>query len=351
MPSILLGHDGVLERLRAAIARGRLGHAYLFAGPSGVGKRRVARLLAQSLLCERAAPPELRPCNACAACALVDAGAHPDLTEASKPADRHELPISLVQDLCRRLSLKPARGSWKIVVLDDADLLSEEAANCFLKTLEEPPQGSLLILVATSVETQLPTIVSRCQLASFSLLSDAHVAQALLAHRIVADPAEASRLARLASGSVGDACELASEEWRGVRERLLDGLAALPENAGALAQSLQSFVEEAGKDAAPRRARARQLVRLAANFLRAALIAGQTGRFPDDDADRGRAALLLERASPLVLADLIDRCLEADYHIGRFVQLALAVDGWIDDLAQILSGEYVPMIHAADRGY
>src|SRR5207248_2092828 len=100
----------------------------------------------------------LAACDACDACRDVESGTHPDYFRAGRPDDALELPIEVVRELCRGLGLKPARGSRKIAVLDDADDLNAYAANSFLKTLEEPPPGSVLILVGTSSDRQLSTI-------------------------------------------------------------------------------------------------------------------------------------------------------------------------------------------------
>src|SRR5206468_10450511 len=145
----------------------------------------------------------LEACDHCAACKLVDAGTHPDLQIAGRPPDKSEVPVEMVRGLARGLDLKPARGRGRIVIIDDADDLNEESANCFLKTLEEPPPGALLILIGTSAERQLPTIVSRCQVVRFAPLPDTVVAELLRAVGIDEDLIE--RLVKLGGGSPGTA--------------------------------------------------------------------------------------------------------------------------------------------------
>src|SRR5262249_17651493 len=143
------GHEALVQGFTQAWRRGRLAHGYLFSGPPGVGKRLFADELAKALLCE--APPacRLEACDRCAACTLVAAGTHPDFFAVSRPEDTNEIPIAVMRELCRGLTLKTARGRGKVAVLDDADDLNEESANCFLKTLEEPPPRSVFILVGT----------------------------------------------------------------------------------------------------------------------------------------------------------------------------------------------------------
>lgn len=340
----VVGHENVLRQARRALERGRLGHAFLFVGPEGVGKRRVARHIAQGLLCETRPAHLLDPCGQCAGCRQVQTDSHPDYFEVAKPADKNELPIPVIQDLCGRLSLKPARGGNKVAILDDADYLNEEAANAFLKTLEEPPPASILILLATSAEAQLATIVSRCQVLRFRELSDAAITGLLIQLGVTADRAEAARLAVLGGGSVGQAVELAAPEWRAIHERLSTDLRRLPHSSLELTQELQRFIEEAGKEAAPRRARARQVVRLAAHHLSDVLSAA-VGGAEDDTLGKRLFGTEVEHALDPIM-DMIDRCLAADYEIGRFLHLTLLVDCWMDDLAQIATGNYVPVLGA-----
>ena len=187
----LRGHDRVVESLRAAAREGRFPHALFFAGPDGIGKLAFARKLAQTLLCETRPETDLDPCGHCPACLQVDAGTHPDFYEAGKPEDKHELPISVIRDLCDQFGLKPARGLHKVAILNDADDLNDEASNAFLKTLEEPPPGAVLILIGTSAELQKETIISRCSLVRFDPLPEAEIAALLLEKGIARDAADA----------------------------------------------------------------------------------------------------------------------------------------------------------------
>src|SRR5436190_725742 len=197
------GHDALVRAFQRVIRRGRLAHAYLFTGPQGVGKKLFATELAKTLLCE-ATESRLEACDVCPSCVQVEAGTHPDFLCVGRPEDALEFPIDVMRDLCQRFSLKSARGRGKVVVLDDADDLNRESANCFLKTLEEPPPRSVLVLIGSSPDRQLPTIVSRCQVIRFAPLQPEAVSELLQAQGMD-DPALRERLARLSGGSVGRA--------------------------------------------------------------------------------------------------------------------------------------------------
>src|SRR5688500_15969366 len=168
------GHDGIVARFRRALEQGRLASTFLFVGPPGVGKRSFALALAKSLLCERRDEALLDPCGICPSCVQVEAGMHPDLYVLGLPEGKSSIPIKLLigeeetrmrEGLCYDISLKPFMGNRKVAIIDDADFLNRrEVANCLLKTLEEPPPKSVIILVGTSEGKQLPTIRSRAQL-------------------------------------------------------------------------------------------------------------------------------------------------------------------------------------------
>jgi DNA polymerase-3 subunit delta' len=329
------GHDALIEGFRRVVQRGRLAHAYLFTGPAGVGKRLFATELARALLCERPSGL-LHACDRCAACVQVSAGTHPDYHLAARPPEAHEFPIDLMRQVCAAFALKPARGHGKVVVLDDADDLNAESANCFLKTLEEPPPGSVLILVGSSAERQLPTIVSRCQVVRFAPLS-AELLRALLAANGIADAAVQDRLVRLAGGSPGVALALADPALWEFRTSFLSGLMAPPLDAPALARAWTQFVEAAGKESAAQRQRARVVLRLLIDFLDDVLTVSQGGaarRTGVEDASAVRA--LASRLQAEQVLALLERCLEADQHLERNMVLALVLEALLDALAQMI---------------
>ena len=285
------GHDRVVESLRNSLRQGRFPHALLFVGPEGIGKRTFAASW-RKRCCARLAPTpsSTRAGRARAACRSL-AGTHPDFIEAAKPEDKHELPISVIRDLCDQFALKPARGRHKVAILDDADDLNEEASNAFLKTLEEPPPGAVLILIGTSPELQLETIVSRCQVVRFDPLARVGDRRLAASNKGIAqDAADAARLAALGEGSVSRAIGLADAELERFRRSLIDEMAGEHGfDPPALAHRLQAHIKQAGKESVDQRRRASLLIGELARFFRGVLwqTAGLAPPCPDP-ADRRR---------------------------------------------------------------
>ena len=240
-----------------------------------------------------------------------------------------------MRELCQHFSLKAARGRGKVVVIDDADDLNDESANCFLKTLEEPPPGSVLILIGSSTDRQKPTIVSRCQVPRFRPLPAETVAELLQANG-VDDPAMREVLSRLSGGSTGQALALADPELWKFRRTLLQGLTRPRFDSIALAKAWVEFVQEAGKEAVHQRRRARLVLRLLIDFLREALVLGLNGEGRAGGQDRPLLEALTSRANADQITVMLERCLEADFQIERNVGTALVLEALVDALAQRL---------------
>jgi DNA polymerase-3 subunit delta' len=327
------GHDHLIEGFARVVARGRLAHGYLFAGPVGVGKRLFATELGRALLCETP-PGPLTACDVCSSCVQIDAGSHPDFITAARPPEKGEFPIDLMRALCANFSLKSARGRGKVIVIDDVDDLNDESANCFLKTLEEPPAGALLILIGTSPQRQLPTILSRVQVVRFAPLSESLV-RGILPKLGIEDSTQFARLARLSGGSPGLALTLSDPAIWAFRQSLLAGLTGRHVDPVALNKEWLAFVEEAGKESAGRRRRAQVALRLVIDFLDDALSVAEGGeprRTGPEDAARVREVAARLGGEALLL--LLDRCLEADEQIDRDMGIALVLEALLDSLAQ-----------------
>jgi DNA polymerase-3 subunit delta' len=342
----IIGHDTVVEQFRRALKRGRLASSFLFAGPAGIGKRSFAIKLAQGLLCEKHPEEALDPCEHCPACVQVIAGSHPDFLLISKPSDKSFIPLELLvgdkehrrrEGLCHHVALKPQMGGRKIAVIDDADYLNAEGANALLKTLEEPPPRSVLILIGTSPAKQLPTIRSRCQLIRFQPLDADVVAQLLPEQGIVEDPAEARRLAQYSEGSIQRAGELADPELWNFRNTLYQRLAAETLDSVTLSRMTAKFVEEAGKDAAPRRRRLHQVIAFATDFYRQ-LLRAANGAAQSEDAEIDRfigEALKRQSFDLEKTVARLERCLETDQLIDRNANQSTLIESWLDGLGAI----------------
>src|SRR5215203_4285149 len=163
----LVGQEHIVRTLQNAVRLNKVAHAYLFSGPRGTGKTTTARVLAKAINCLQD-DPSLRPCNACANCLAINAGASPDIVEIDAASNRG---IDDIRDLRERVRYAPAQLRSKVYIIDESHQITGAAANAFLKTLEEPPAHTKFILATTDPEQLLPTIVSRCQRFDFKRIS------------------------------------------------------------------------------------------------------------------------------------------------------------------------------------
>ncbi len=348
--SRIQGHDHWIDAFARVRERNRLAHAYLFVGPAGVGKRLFARELAKSIFCETPAPAtsNYSSCDRCDACVQIEAGTHPDFFAVAKPEDANEFPIEIMRELCMNFGLKSASGKGKVAILDDADDLNDASANCFLKTLEEPPQGSMFILLGTSSQQQLATIVSRCHVVRFSPLAPTLVAE-LLQKRGVDAPL-IRRLVRLSQGSPGRAFELAEPELWSFRETFLRTLAKPGFDPVGLAKQFIEFAEDAGKETSLHRRRALQAITLVVeSFQDARLLRLGTEPTGIDESDRPLLEALAGRLGDEKYSFLIERFLQTEEHLNRYIQLGLVLEGLVDGVGQILDAGIVPASLATRR--
>ncbi|MBN1282607.1 MAG: DNA polymerase III subunit delta' [Proteobacteria bacterium] len=214
MWSKIVGHKRQIEELRRSLESARLPNAYVFAGPAGVGKRLAADAFAAALLCPEAPSRGHDACGECLSCRKLASGNHPDFfllePEESERGAVTSIKTDPVRELMQRLIFKPLEAQAKVAIIDGADRLMPQAANSLLKTLEEPPERTHFILVTPLPHRLLPTIRSRCRLVAFSPLGEEELAAALVRRRSM-EPAEATRIARLAGGSMGLALRLEPE--------------------------------------------------------------------------------------------------------------------------------------------
>ncbi len=211
------GLDRVVEDFRrAAVTRPR--HAYILSGPDHVGKRTLAFEFAHALVCQSPPAPGV-PCGACSRCRRVTRGVHPDVTFANLETQTNRdrgtsknmsLNIGTVREVSSSVALRPAEGEWRIAIVDDVETMQETAQEAFLKTLEEPPSYTIILLLTTDADLLLPTIRSRCVTVSLQPASNAIVKQALEAGGL--SGARAAAIADASDGRVGWAFLAANDE-------------------------------------------------------------------------------------------------------------------------------------------
>lgn len=206
----VVGQTRTVATLRAAVAHGRLTHAYLFSGPRGTGKTSVARILAQAVNCEN--PQAGEPCGQCSSCLAAGEGRHLDIIEVDAASNRG---IDEIRDIKERLAHQPVMGRVKTYIIDEVHMLTAEAFNALLKTLEEPPEHVMFILATTEPQKLPATVVSRCQRYEFERLSTPviarHLGQVLDQEGIEYQLEALEILADGADGALRDALSLADQ--------------------------------------------------------------------------------------------------------------------------------------------
>jgi len=197
--------EAIAARLRAALRLGRVVHAYLFAGPRGVGKKKMARELSKALVCARGGD---EACDACRDCRRVEEGNHPDVRWIAP--EGASLRIEQIRELKREAAYRTLEARQKVVVLERADTLTAQAANSLLKFLEEPPVPTVVVLLTENAHSLLPTIRSRCQLITFPPLDAEWVAARLTREGV---PAGQARLAAHLAPGLDAARQICQSEW------------------------------------------------------------------------------------------------------------------------------------------
>ena len=328
----LIGNRHLIDWFQNAISANRFGGSLLFVGPPGIGKRSTASLLARTLMCNNNRPAEMLPCGSCEACAQVNAETHPDVLRVRKPDDKTVIPLELLigrpevrmqEGFCRDVKLSPFCGRRKVAIIEDADDLNEEGANCLLKTLEEPPSDAVIILVGTSEQKQLPTIRSRCQVIRFAPLSDDDACRLIRqVHHVDATESQIAVSVRVAGGDIPSALRLLDENSQRFREALVGVLSDGHPDPVAVRRIINTRVDEAGKEAPKKRAVLRDVFSMAVGHFRATM----------------RQEANLSAVSPLTLARL-DRSVRAMRELDRMANLATLVDCYAADISSGQTGD------------
>jgi DNA polymerase III subunit gamma/tau len=203
----LVGQEPIIRTLKNALKSDNVKHAYLFTGPRGTGKTSTARLLAKTVNCSN--PKDGEPCNECLQCREITSGNSFNVIEIDAASNRG---IDNVRDLREKLMMPPSTGKYKVYVLDEAHMLTNEAFNALLKTLEEPPPYAIFVLATTDVHKMLPTVLSRCQRFDFKRISTSQIVRHLLyvseQENIKLERSAAELIARTAAGGMRDALSM-----------------------------------------------------------------------------------------------------------------------------------------------
>jgi len=203
----LVGQEPIIRTLKNALSTDSLAHAYLFTGPRGTGKTSTARLLAKTINCEH--PVNGEPCNQCQQCREITSGNSFNVIEIDAASNRG---IDSIRDLREKVMMPPSVGKYKVYVLDEAHMLTTEAFNALLKTLEEPPPYAIFVMATTDVHKMLPTVLSRCQRFDFKRITTrqivAHLKYIAGEEHVTLEQSAAELIARAAAGGMRDALSL-----------------------------------------------------------------------------------------------------------------------------------------------
>lgn len=228
------GQSGALDFIKNSIKNDKVSHAYMFIGPSGVGKRLAAINFAKALNCLD--PRDGSPCDECVQCKKIDTVNHPDFGVFSPAKEEASLGIDKIRAITKDIGLRPYEGKKKVYIIDSADSMTQEAQNALLKTLEEPPSDSVLILIVENINAIFSTIQSRAKRIRFFPLASDEVGRILM-DTYKLDENRAQILSRVSSGELGKALKYNEEDFFDKRKRVIDSL-----RGGALLDSdLEGF--------------------------------------------------------------------------------------------------------------
>jgi len=216
--SRIIGQQDVITSLLRSLSEDRVGHAYVFSGPDGLGKRSIAHIFAGLLLCDN--PQNGTTCGTCSACQLYENGGNPDYRRIH--AEEASIGVDQIRTIQGDVTIRPMYSRRKVYVVEDAERMTDQAQNCLLKTFEEPPKYVVVILITSNYETLLETIRSRAQHLPFRKYSREQVCR-VLSEAADVDSALVSLAADYSDGNIGVALELAgSGEFSQLRERTLE---------------------------------------------------------------------------------------------------------------------------------
>lgn len=250
----VLAQEKAVAQLRKAIQNQRISHAYIFYGPEGVGKQFCAIQFAKTLLCQNTNRKNLdESCDECVSCLQIEKNEHPNLIKL-EPAPFSVLKIEEIRQVRKEVSHKSFSGNWRIYIFNDCEKITPQAANCILKTLEEPPaKDIILILLTQDLSLLLPTIVSRCQIIKFNRIPSQIIEKYLLEKIPSLSKEQASLISILSEGSLGKALSLSQQEVWERRKKIIEFMNELNSPSSIISGKIDSlyfftFSEEEKKE-------------------------------------------------------------------------------------------------------
>jgi len=221
----LKGQDSAVSYLKASLRNNRVSHAYIFSGPDGVGKRLAAINFAKALNCQ--SPVSGSPCDRCSSCKKIDSSKHPDVFTLKPKEEGASIKIEDVRALIKDVYLKPFEADKKVYVIEGAEYMKHEAANALLKTMEEPPADSVIILLTENIKALFHTIVSRCQVVKFFPFKLQEVEE-ILTREYSLSQDDAHTLSHLSGGRLGKALKIKEEDIFTKRSLLINKIVSGP---------------------------------------------------------------------------------------------------------------------------
>lgn len=304
------GQSAHVAQLERDFCAGTYVHAYLLSGPKGTGKKSVAKLCAMAALCRG----ESKPCGICGPCRRILSASHPDVHEVVPAKGKQTLGVDVMREAIEEVGVKSFEDGAKLMIFPQAEKMTPAAQNCLLKTLEEPPQGTVFFLITEQPGSLLPTIVSRCRVLRFHPLTQQETEHRLLA--LGQSPREAKEKARMAEGCVGRALEI-DDSQMSLRMKLTQDVFSVRRAADALAvvnayksdkewqEAIMDTLESAVRD----------------------ILMAQAGKMPLEDAGYAREAEGYARAVPLSGGLLLsERVMQAKKMLGSNVAFVSAFE-------------------------
>lgn len=305
-------HDDLIKNLIKSVHNGTASHAYIFEGARGLFKHEAARLFAAALTCENTLTA---PCGACSACIQAKSRTNPDIIHVEKPSDRKTIGVEPIRALNDDVAIRPFYAQKKVYIINEGDILTPEAQNAFLKTLEEPPEYAVFIIVTENSDILLQTVLSRASLIHFPPVSDSLVEDYIRAKY----PEQSERIpliAKYCEGIPGAADDIiADDSFEALRELSLDKLPSLLSPNKIYAYTIQKFLDE-NKDSAEK------ILDFWISYLRDVVVIQCNAADCIINADKtDKLRVLAGKCEPKLIVKAIDEILQSKEMLRRFVSL------------------------------